>query len=131
MLTPRRVSGGGVRENGVPTCRTGAEEKKEVMSRKLNVQNVVLAAALLLGAGVAFAGGKDAKCADAKSADVKTACTKTGKPLVADAMKEVVKAAKAKGKDHKCTDCHKDQDKFELKDGAEANFKKLLGEAGM
>jgi hypothetical protein len=67
-----------------------------------------------------------------KDGDVKAACTKSGKGTVADFMKDVVKAAKAKGKDHKCTDCHSDtKDTYATTDNAAADFKKLLGEAGM
>ena len=123
-------------KNGVPTCRTGAEEKKEVMSRKLNVQNLVLAAALTLSAGAALVtspayADKDAKCDAMKDAKGKAACTKSGAATVGDFMKKAVGAAKKNGKKHECADCHKDQKTFELKDGADGKLATLLTDAGM
>jgi hypothetical protein len=117
----------------VPTHRTGAEEKKEVMSRKLNLSNLVLVAAMVFGAGAALVTSPayaDAKCDSLKNAKVKAECAKGGVDGVKTYMKGLVKAAKDKGKKHECADCHKDQKEFKLKDNAEKDFATLLSDAG-
>jgi hypothetical protein len=123
MFTPRRVSGGGVRENGVPTCRTGAEEKKEVMSRKLNLTQIVLALAVTLGAGSALLSNvaQADDCGHLKIAEVQAECKKGGK----DAVKKWMQAA-SKAHKKECKDCHSDQKEYKLKDNAEADLKAAL-----
>jgi hypothetical protein len=114
----------------------GVKGEKEVMSRSVKCcfSNLALALALTVGAGAAFVASPahaDGKCDSLKNAKVKEHCAKGGAEGVKSYMKELVKAAKAKGGKHECTDCHKDQKTFELKDGAEANLTKLQAEAGM
>lgn len=114
----------------------GVEGEKEVMSRSVKCcfSNLALALALTVGAGAAFVASPaqaDGKCDSLKNDKVKAVCAKSGEDGVKTYMKDLVKAAKAKGAKHECTDCHKDQKTFELKDGAEANLKKLQAEAGI
>lgn len=114
----------------------GSKGEKEVMSRSVKCcfSNLALALALTVGAGAAFVASPahaDGKCDSLKNAKVKEHCAKGGADGVKAYMKDLVKAAKAKGAKHECTDCHKDQKTFELKDGAEDNLKKLQAEAGI
>ena len=113
----------------------GVEGEKEVMSRSVKCcfSNLALALALTVGAGAAFVASPahaDGKCDWLKNAKVKAECGKGGVDGVKTYMKGLVKAAKDKGKKHECSDCHKDQKEFALKDNAEKDFATLLADAG-
>jgi len=60
---------------------------------------------------------------------VDQACKEGGRDAAKKKMKELVKAANKHGGDFKCGRCHVDTKRFELKDNADDDFKKLLQQA--
>jgi hypothetical protein len=99
------------------------------MSQKRSLTGF-LVASLGLAAGLAVLASPDLASADdcgaLKIAEVKAVCAKGGKKGVEQAMKDAVKAAKAKDASLNCKSCH--GDKNELKDNAEKDFTAKLKE---
>ena len=96
--------------------------------KNLFVSFCVTSALTLSVAGTARA-ADDEKCAlETKLKDSPTAqaCAKGGRKEAARKMKEMVKAAKAKGVKFVCDDCHKDNETYKLTDNAEKDYEKLL-----
>jgi len=87
-----------------------------------------LALASLLLVPLAASADDEGPCKIATKGDspVAQACQKGGRPAAEDAMKNMVKTAKAKGVAFKCVACHEDMDSFKLKASAGDDFKKLL-----
>ncbi len=57
---------------------------------------------------------------------VEKACKEGGRKAAQKLMKDLVKKAKAAGKDVKCLDCHKDVKNFELKPNAVTDLEPLI-----
>jgi hypothetical protein len=87
----------------------------------------LLGLAILLGGVSAFA--DPCTIATKGESPVAKACKAGGREQAEDAMRSLVKAAKAKGVVYKCTACHEDVDNYKLKSNADADFKKLLAAA--
>jgi hypothetical protein len=93
------------------------------------ISRLVILTPLLLIAGDASG---DPKCTVATKGDspVAQACARGGRAEAKKVMKGAVKAAKAKGGNFACDDCHKDTEDYQLKDNAREDFKKLMALAG-
>ncbi len=106
-----------------------------MFSRK-SLSNSVLAAAIAVAGAAAFvsspaeAGGS---CSDkgkkSEFKEVKDACAKSLN-ATKKMMKQIEKAAKAKGDKTKCSDCHSDQKTYPLKDNAKEDYKKWRKHGG-
>ena len=94
--------------------------------------SLTLMSAVLLRSGSAVA-ADDAKCTIATKGDSPTAkaCAKGGRTEAKKVMKEMVKAAKAKGAKFSCDGCHKDLDSYELTKDATEDYKKLQAASGI
>jgi hypothetical protein len=93
-------------------------------------REVCLLGVFLITAAVAAQGfaAEGNKCTIATKGDspVAQACAQGGVKLAKAKMKELVKTAKDNGVKFDCDKCHKNQETFELADGARDNIKKLL-----
>ncbi|HTM46114.1 MAG TPA: hypothetical protein VL137_14235 [Polyangiaceae bacterium] len=107
--------------------------------RNRSFYNVVLAAALALGAGAALLHTAPAYAADDEGSDsgactakkfnypsVEKACKDGGRKAAKKLMKEASKKYKADGKDWKCNHCHKDLKAYELTDNAVKDLKPYI-----
>jgi hypothetical protein len=82
---------------------------------------------------VAAASGKTAYSGDEpcttekfRFSAVRAACERGGRPAAKDLMKSLVKKAKERGEEVKCTSCHKDTKAFVLKDNAVDDMKSMM-----
>lgn len=77
------------------------------------------------------AGGAKKPCTIATKGDspVAKACADGGLNAAKAAMKDLVKKAKANGAKFVCDDCHMDDPKYTLMDGAKEKFQKLMAAA--
>ena len=103
------------------------------MTRTLRttLSSLVLSAAFVAPfVAASGASAADAKCTIATKGEadgeVGKACASGGIREAKKVMKEMTKAAKAKGMKVDCDSCHKDDTKFELTDNAKADYKKML-----
>ena len=96
------------------------------------VPKLALALAMTFSAGVAVMAptnahaGKPCNTTKFHYPEVEKACKDGGQDSAKKFMKDVQKAAKAKGTTKDCKDCHEDQKDFGLKDNAVGDFKELL-----
>jgi hypothetical protein len=93
-----------------------------------------LALVLVSAAALFFsvrAHAEDTKCTIATKGDspMAKACATGGRKEAAKVMKDMVKAAKAKGTEFKCVKCHKDLDNYELTPEARDDLGKLMAAA--
>jgi hypothetical protein len=91
----------------------------------------VITFAALGAATAALAADAPPPCTVAVKGDspVAKACKEGGIPQAKRTMKELVRAAKAKGMNVDCTDCHKNTEDFKLNKDATEKFGKLLEKA--
>ena len=90
---------------------------------------LLLAASALALAPMSLARAEgEAKCTIATKGDspIAKACAEGGQKAAAKKMKELVKAAKAKGTKFTCDGCHEDMETFKLNADAGKGFAKLL-----
>jgi hypothetical protein len=109
-----------------------------VQTRNRSFFNIVLAAALALGAGAALLhttpayaddDGDDSGACTAKKFNypaVEKACKDGGRKAAKKLMKDTLKKAKADGKDWKCKSCHKDLKAYDLTDNAVKDLKPYI-----
>lgn len=73
----------------------------------------------------AYSGPNPCKATSFKFASVRSACNRGGVPEAKSMMKGIVKKAKDKGEDIKCSSCHDDTKTYTLKPNAVADMRKL------
>ena len=74
----------------------------------------------------AYRGDDPCKTEKFRFSAVRAACERGGRPAAKDLMKTLVKKAKERGEEVKCTSCHKDTKAFVLKDNAVDDLKALM-----
>lgn len=91
----------------------------------------LLGAAFAINPGGAVADAANGcKLAKDKSTPIGKACAEGGIPKAKQAMKDMIKAGKAKGVKFDCDDCHKGDDNYDqLTEDGKEKFKKLLAAA--
>lgn len=95
--------------------------------------SLALGSAVLLRSSRAAAGDEKCTIAVKGGSPVARACAKGGRKEARNVMKTMVTAAKAKGVNHSCENCHQDAttNNYELTKDALENFKKLQAASGM
>lgn len=73
-----------------------------------------------------YTGDQPCRAKSFQFSSVKTACQKGGVPRAKELMKSMVKKAKDRGENVKCSSCHTNQKTYENKPNAVADLRKLL-----